>query len=239
MEEEKTFYEHLEELRKRIIKSLLAIVLASILAYFFKKELFNLLVKPLGHELVLLSPAEAFTTLIKLSIIAGIILSFPYVIYHMWAFISTLFEKEKRKKIINYVILSLILFYGAIIFCYFIILPASLNLLINFGGLPLLPTITFSNYINFSLLLLLSFGVIFQFPLVLLALIELGIISIEELAKKRIYVILVIFVVAAIITPTPDAINQIFIAFALIILFEVTLVIARFKKNSSNKKTRL
>src|SRR3989338_11621083 len=86
--EEKTFYEHLDELRKRIIKSLIAILLGSILAYLLKNQLFNLLIKPYGKDLVFLSVTEAFANIIKLSFIAGIILSFPYIIYQLWEFIK-------------------------------------------------------------------------------------------------------------------------------------------------------
>src|SRR3989338_6167873 len=228
--EEKTFYEHLDELKKRIIKSLIAILLGSILAYLLKNQLFDLLIKPYGKDLVFLSVTEAFANIIKLSFIAGIILSFPYIIYQLWEFIASLFEKQKRKIILTYMIVSLLLFYGAIIFCYFVILPTAINFLVNFGGLPLVPAITFNNYLNFSLLMLLSFGVIFQFPLILAALIKLKLVSIKTLSKKIPYVIVLIFVIASIVTPTPDAFTMILLALPMILLFEITLLIARLTR---------
>ena len=230
VDEEKDFINHLDELRKRLISSFIAIAFCSVLAYIFREKIFEILVKPLNQALVFLSPAEAFVTIIKLSIIIGIIMAFPYIIYQIWAFISVIFDKTKKLYVIKYILISLILFYGAITFCYIVVIPIALKFLINVGNLPLIPAITLNNYVNFVMYTLLIFGIIFQFPVILLALINLNIISRETLKKKRIYVILIIFIIAALITPTPDAVTQIILAVPMILLFEITLLIAKFKK---------
>jgi sec-independent protein translocase protein TatC len=226
--EKKNIYEHIDEVRKIVIKSLLAIGILSILAYVFKDRLLVLLTRSLDRELVFLLPTEPLVTLIKLSIIVGFILAFPYVLLQIWEFVMEIFNKKDRKKIVKYLFFSLVLFYGAIIFCYLFVLPIVVDFLINFGSPSLIPSLTFSNYLNFVTSLLLGFGLIFQMPLVLLALINLNIVSVDYLKKKRIYVILIVFIIASLLTP-PDGISLLLLALPLIILFEVTLLIARSK----------
>lgn len=231
MGKEKDIYEHLEEVRTRIIKSLFAVAIFSILAYIFKDELLAILTKPLARELIFLSPAEPLVALIKLSLIAGFIIAFPYVIYQFWKFVAEVFNKESRRKVVKYLFFSLVLFYGAIVFCYLMVLPIALNFLINFGDF-LVPSLTISNYLNFALYLLFSFGIVFQFPLILFALINLNILSIEMLKKQRRYIILIIFIFAAIITP-PDAMSLLLLALPMVLLFELTLLIARISIRSN------
>ena len=235
--EEKTFYEHIEEFRRIIIKSLLILMLFSIAAYFFSEEIIKILAKPLGRELVFLSPTEAFVGIIKISLIAGAFIAFPFIIHHIWKFISDIFTKDKKKSVSKYIIISIFLFYGAIIFCYFFVLPTTLKFLMNVGDVPLIPTITLNNYMDFTLYLLIAFGLIFQFPLILLALINLNIITVDMLRKKRRYFILGIFIVAAILTPTPDGISLLALALPIILLFEITIIIGSLKKKNNLEVT--
>ena len=228
MEEEKTFYEHIEDLRKAIIKSIIVVIILSIAAYFFKNEILEILVKPLGKELIFLSPSEAFVTLLRLSIITGAVVSFPYISYEAWKFISVAFNKESRGRVVKYALISLILFYGAIIACYLFLLPIVLKFLMNFGGNLLVPTLTAENYINFVVVLLISFGLIFQFPVVLMILLNLNLISVKTLTEKRAYFIVAIFIFAALLPP-PDAISQIAIALPMILFFEIVVLIAKIK----------
>lgn len=230
MKDEKTFLEHLEDIRKRVIKSLVAIAILSILAYIFKDKILYILTKPLNQSLIFISPTEPIVMLIKLSIITGVLLAFPYMLFQLWDFIAEVFTKEKKKSIIKYILISILLFYSAIIFCYFIVLPITIKFLIGFGNTILESSLTLQNYLNFALYLLFSFGIVFQFPLILTALIKLEITSVKSLAKKRPHIILIIFIIAAIISP-PDAFSQIILALPMILLFEITLIIARFKLN--------
>lgn len=225
--EEKTFYEHIDELRWRIIKSLIALALLSSIAYFFKAQIFNILIRPLNQSLVFLSPAEAFLTFFKLSIFTGLIIAFPYILYQTWAFLIEVFEERKKKGILGYIIASIVLFYSAIVFCYYIILPVTLKFFSNFGNEFLLPSISFQNYFNFVMYMLLAFGLVFQFPVILLGLINLGILSVDNLKNKRRYVIVIVFILAAILTPTPDGFTQTALALPVILLFEITLLVAR------------
>src|SRR3989338_3474688 len=110
-EENKTFLEHLGELRKIVIRSLIVILVLSVIAYFFKKEILSILTKPLKKDLVFLSPTEPLIVLINLSIVLGIILAFPYIIFQIWEFISIIFNKENKIRITKYILTSLLLFY--------------------------------------------------------------------------------------------------------------------------------
>ena len=193
-----------------------------------------LLTRPLKQSLVIISPTEAFIIIFKLSILSGVILAFPYIIYQIWGFLAELFNKQQRKTIIKYILSSVFLFYGAISFAYFIVLPMALDFLINFGNLPLIPSITLSNYVDFAAYLLIAFGLVFQFPIVLLVLIRLNIVSLDSLKKKRRYILVIIFIIAAITTPQPDAISQLLLAIPMIILFEITLLIAGLKEKNKN-----
>ncbi len=237
-EENKTFIEHLEELRKIVIRSLFAVLIFSILAFIFKKEVLKILIKPLGKELVFLSPTEPIIVLINLSIVLGVILAFPYIIFQIWEFISIIFNKENKIKITKYILTSLLLFYGAIIFCYFAILPAVIKLLTEFNGFPLTSSLTLENYVNFSIYLLLAFGIVFQFPIILFALISMNVISLEYIKTKRRYAILIIFIIAALL-PTVDAVSMILIALPMIILFELTLIIAKLKNIRKTSRASL
>lgn len=227
MEEEKSFYEHIEEIRKRLLSSVIAVIVFSVLVYYFREALVDILIRPLGRELVFLSLTEPFTSYIKISLISGIIISFPYVLYQVLKFISVSLSKENQKKILKYIFSSLILFYGSIVFCYFMVLPLVIDFLISFEG-SLVSSITFSNYLDFVILFLLGFGIMFQFPLVLLAVINLGLIRVETLKKNRAYIVVAILLISAILSP-PDAFSLILLAFPLIVLFELILLISRNK----------
>lgn len=237
-DEDKTFLEHIDELRRIVIKSIAMILISSVIAYYLKDKIVEILIRPLGKELVFLSPTEAFTTFLKLSLIAGIVISLPYIIYQILQFISVIFDRDIKNKIMLYVLFSLILFYGAMVFCYFAILPVALNFLINYPNIPIVPTITFSSYLDFAIFLLMSFGIAFQFPLIILFLINLGIVSIRELSRKRAFVILFIFIFAALITPSGDAVTMFLLAIPMIILFEITMLLARFKKTGEKNLIR-
>jgi len=217
--------EHLTELRRRLIISFGCIIFFSILAYFFSNELIYFFSRPVG-ELVFLSPAEAFLTYIKVSIIGGSIIALPVVFYQFWKFIlPALYQNEKK---FFYVILpsSIIMFYLGVVFGFVIVLPLGLRFLLGFSGDNLSQLISMRYYFSFMLTFLLPFGLIFELPLIINMLIKVGITSVSSLTKMRRYIIVIIFIFGAILTP-PDVITQLLLALPLIILFEGSLLIAR------------
>ncbi len=229
------FLEHLEELRGRIIKSLFSIILFSIAAYFFSERLIDFISKPIP-ELYFMSPTEAFAIRIKLSLIAGIILSVPLIFYHLWQFVVPgLFERE-IKLVVPVVLASTIFFLIGATFCFLLVLPLSIKFLLGFGTEKLKPMIKIGDYVSFVSYLILAFGAVFELPVIAYFLGKLGIITPETLKRGRRYAIVGMLVMSAFITP-PDMFSQLMLTGPLYFLYEVSIVVVRIvqKKKSEEK----
>ncbi len=222
---EMSIVEHLEELRNRLIKSIIAVVIAAFGAYFFSEELMEILTRPVG-ELVFLRPTEAFFTYIKISIFAGILVALPFLLYQFWSFVLPALHDNEKKYINLLLPISLFMFALGIAFGFAVVLPLGMRFLLNFGSPELSAMISISHYVSFLLTLLLPFGLIFQLPLVLNLMVKLGIIKIDTLTIFRKYIIILIFIISAILTP-PDIITQLFMAGPLILLYEGSILIAK------------
>ncbi len=223
---EMSIVEHLEELRNRLIKSIIAVVIAAFGAYFFSEELMEILTRPVG-ELVFLRPTEAFFTYIKISVFAGIIVALPFLLYQFWSFVLPALHDNEKKYINLLLPISLFMFALGIAFGFAVVLPLGMRFLLNFGSPELSAMISISHYVSFLLTLLLPFGLIFQLPLVLNLMVKLGIVKIDTLTMFRKYIIVLIFIISAILTP-PDIITQMFMAGPLILLYEGSILIAKF-----------
>jgi len=219
------FLDHLEELRGRIIKSLFCIILFSIGAYFFSERLLDFVTRPIP-EVYFMAPTEAFSTRIKISLIAGIIISVPVIFYHAWKFIVPgLFEKEV-KLIIPAVLSSTFFFLIGAAFCFLFVLPLSMKFLLGFGTEKLKPMIKIKEYISFVSYMILAFGAVFELPIISYFLGKIGIITPRTLIKGRRYAITAILVLAAVITP-PDVFSQFMLAGPLYFLYEVSIVVVK------------
>ncbi|MDP8259087.1 MAG: twin-arginine translocase subunit TatC [Candidatus Aadella gelida] len=221
---------HLEELRRRILWSLAAIVTMTIAAFFIGDRILEISkgpVKGLVDNLIFIGPAEAFTSYLKVTLLAGFIASFPVVLYHLWAFLSPAFDKRLKKRIALWIILALILFFTGIMFAYFLAIPASLKFLIGFGRDIAVPAITLGRYVSFFGALILVGGIIFEIPVAMGLLSDAGIISSSMLRKKRHYAALGIMIFAAVITPTQDIMNMLLFSLPMIALYEVGIFIAK------------
>ena len=228
------FLEHLEELRGRIIKSLVSIILFSIVAYFFSEKLIDFVSKPIP-ELYFMSPTEAFATRIKLSLIAGIIASVPVIFYHLWQFVVPgLFERE-IKMVIPVVLSSTIFFLIGATFCFLFVLPLSIKFLLGFGTEKLKPMIKIGDYISFVSYLILAFGAVFELPVICYFLGKIGLITPQTLTKGRRYAIVGMLVLASLITP-PDMFSQLMLAGPLYFLYEVSIVVVRIVQRRKNKE---
>ena len=226
------FLEHLEELRGRIIKSLVSIILFSIGAYFFSERLIDFISKPIP-ELYFMSPTEAFAIRIKLSLIAGMIASVPVIFYHLWQFVVPgLFERE-IKLVVPVVLASTIFFLIGATFCFLLVLPLSIKFLLGFGTEKLKPMIKIGDYVSFVSYLILAFGAVFELPVIAFFLGKLGIITPQTLIKGRRYAIVGMLILSALITP-PDLFSQLMLAGPLYFLYEVSIVVVRIvqKKKS-------
>ncbi|MFH1411911.1 MAG: twin-arginine translocase subunit TatC [Candidatus Omnitrophota bacterium] len=227
---------HLEELRKRILWCVGIIAAASCGAFFAGDRILAAAKKPiegLVDSIIFISPAEAFTAYLKVIILTGFVASFPVIIYHLWAFLSPAFEKKKRKRIIVWLVLALALFFAGITFSYSVAIPTALKFLIAFGKNIAVPAISLGKYISFFGALILAGGMIFEIPVVIGLLADVGMLRSSSLRKKRHIAVLAIMVVAAVITPTQDILNMLIFAVPMILLYEMGILIARIieKKN--------
>ncbi len=213
--------EHLDELRTRIIKSLLAIAFGSAVAYFFLDEITNWLTLPVG-KLYYMRPGEAFFTYLKIDIAAGFLIALPIIFYHAWKFFLPALTRDERAVMGVLVPASVTLFFVGMAFSFFLILPVALKFFMGFGeeSENLQSMFSFASYFEFVILFVLPFGFVFELPLVIIVLGKLGILTSEILGKYRRYVFFFAFVIGALVT-SPDVITQIAVAIPVILLYEV------------------
>ncbi|HDZ84412.1 MAG TPA: twin-arginine translocase subunit TatC, partial [Nitrospirae bacterium] len=182
-------------------------------------------------KLVFIAPAEAVWMHIKISFISAFIVSSPIIFYETWGFIAPGLLEKERKYAIPFVFTTTFLFLLGSLFCFIIVLPFAMNFLLTYKTENLQPMISVGNYIDFCLKFILSFGAIFELPVVIVFLTRMGIVTPETLAKNRKYSVLVAFILGAILTPTPDAFNQTLMAVPIIVLYEAGILASKiFKK---------
>jgi sec-independent protein translocase protein TatC len=231
-DEKQPFMSHLEELRKRLIACAIAVGAGFVLCYFFSETLFRILVLPLkevmpqGERLIFTNLPEMFLTYLKVAFIAGVMLTAPFIFYQLWMFIAPGLYQREKKFVFPFVIFSTILFVGGSLFGYFVVFPFGFKFFMGFSNeyVQALPSV--KQYFSFSTKLLFAFGVIFELPVVMFFLSKMGVVTPELLRKKRKYAILLAFVVAAILTP-PDVLTQIFMALPLVVLYEISIFVAK------------
>lgn len=226
---EMPFLDHLEELRWRILWSLLALVLCTIvsfaLVYYF--DVLDLLVRPIREayddpnlRLINLSPADPFFVTLRLAIYGGFILSFPIIAYQTWAFLSPALEKDEKKAVVPALYLGLLLFIAGVALAYFAALPVTLEFFKAFLTTSLEAQLEINATLGFIVKLLIAFGAVFELPIVILALSLMGLVTPEFLRSKRRHAIVLITVLASFITPGDAITLTIFLMFPLILLYE-------------------
>ena len=233
IEDEKIpFTSHLEELRKRLITSFVAIGVGAAASFAFKEKLFGILVLPLvkvmeeGDTLIFTGLPEAFFTYLKVALLSGIIVSSPVVLYQFWMFVAPGLYAKERRLMVPIVLLSSFFFIGGALFGYFVVFPWGFKFFLGFATETIRPMPSMKEYFAFSAKLLLAFGLVFEMPLVLTFMARLGIVSVPFLKKNRKYALLLFFVGAAILTP-PDVVTQIMMALPLMVLYELSIIGAR------------
>ena len=241
-DEKLPFTVHLEELRKRLITSFVAVGVGFVASYGFKEYLFQILVRPLtkvmeaGDTLIFTGLPEAFFTYLKVSFLSGLMLAAPVIIYQFWMFVAPgLYEKEKRL-LMPIVFLSTFFFLGGALFGYFIVFPWGFKFFLGFATETIRPLPSMKEYLGFSAKLLIAFGLVFELPLVITFLAKLGVVSVDFLKKNRKYAILLFFAGAAMLTP-PDVVTQIMMALPLMLLYEISIFGAKiFGKKKPEEK---
>jgi sec-independent protein translocase protein TatC len=238
------FTSHLEELRKRLIVSMVAVGIGMAICYSFKEKLFYILMRPLiralppGQKMIFTGLPEAFFVYLEVALIAGILVAMPVILYEAWLFVGPGLYPQERQFAAPMVILSTLFFAGGVLFAYFAVFPFAFQYLTSFETDFIRPLPAMREYLNLSSALLLAFGLIFELPLVLTMLARIGIVSAAFLRKQRKYAFLLAFIAAAILTPTPDVFNQCLMAIPIVILYEISIFGAKFfgKKKQEEKK---
>lgn len=223
-----TILEHLEELRRRIIISVVALVAGTVAAWFFSGQVLDFLTAG-GPKPVQTAVAEVFMVQIRLSLIMGLILAIPVIIFQVAGFVLP--ALETGEKVYLYVFLpgSVLLFALGVAFAYFGVLPFALKFFLGFGGDRFTPVISISSYIGFITGLIIPFGIVFELPMVVLILSKIGLVTPEFLSRQRKFAILIIFVIAAVMTP-PDVFSQVVMAGPMIVLYEISIWISRLAR---------
>jgi sec-independent protein translocase protein TatC len=233
---------HLEELRTRLVRSLVAVGLGMALCYYFREELMAVITRPLvavmpkGTHLVFTGLPEAFLNYLKISFFSALVLTAPYILYQLWKFISPGLYVSERKYVLPFVLSSTILFAGGVLFGYFLVLPPAFSFFMQFSTDFLRPMLSLREYLSFALKLLLVFGIVFEIPVVIFFLSRIGVVNPRMLSRQRKYAILLIFVIAAILTPTPDAFTQIMMALPMMVLYEAGILVARWGERRARRQ---
>ena len=222
-----TLVAHLTELRARLIKCLIAVALGSCVGYYFIDEIMHYLTLPAG-KLYYMQPSEAFFTYLKVAIAVGFLIALPVIFYQVWRFFLPALTRAERVVLGLIVPSSVLLFFVGLAFSFFLVLPAAVRFFIGFGNAELEALFSVDKYFDFVIWFVLPFGFVFELPLVMIILAKIGILSSRFLKKYQRLVIFLSFVVAAIITPTPDIFTQSMIALPMIALYEVGYLIVRY-----------
>lgn len=242
-ENEMTFLEHLEELRWRIIKALVGVIIGSILVGIFIDYLINdILFAPAKHtnpplSIINLKPYGQFVLYLEVIVIGGAIVSLPNIIYQLWRFIEPALKPEERKYISSIVIFTTLCFLIGVLFSYFLILPAALNFFATFGSVIIENKISADEYLSFIISLMLTSGLVFELPMISFFLSKIGILKPEFMRKYRRHAIVLILFIAAIATPGPDVTSQVLLAVPLVLLYEVSIIICKYSQKKTVNKT--
>jgi len=227
--------EHLRELRDRLLRSVVAVLVIFVGLYFFSGEMYMILVEPLNAllpdtengALIATGVASPFLVPLKLAFVMSALLAMPYILHQIWGFIAPALYKHERKLAVPLFVTSVILFYSGVSFVYFIVLPLVFGFFTGAGpeGINIMPDI--SNVLDFCLKMFFSFGIAFEIPIATFLLVRAGMVSVQSLAEKRPYIFVSCFVIGMLLTP-PDVISQSILALPMYALFELGLLMSRF-----------
>ena len=234
---EMSFLDHLEELRWRIIYSFIGLVVGAIIAWIFIDFLIEkVLLKPAIDNKIPLQNLEPFGQLflyMEVAIIAGIIISLPNIFYQFWKFLAPALRKKERKYIKSIVAFSTFCFLCGIAFAYYVMIPMAFKFAVQFGTTAIKNEFAINKYLSIIISIMIGAGIVFELPMVSFFLTKIGILKPEFMRKYRRHAIVVIFILAAVLTPGTDPVSQVILAVPLFLLYEVSILISKFalKKN--------
>ncbi len=243
VEKRLTLGEHLEELRSRVIRSLLCVAVGFTLCYAYIEELMDVVLRPYraamtsihstGTRPLALRPAEGFMNYLKIAFIGGLFLAGPLILYQMWKFISAGLYKTERRAVLAYLPLSIILFVVGCIFGYVYLVPTALEFLVAVGQKTIETHLTIGDYLDFFFLFTLLTGVSFELPMIMTFFAKIGMVTPQAYRRQWKAAILLAFVLAAILTPSPDPVTQTILAVPLYILYEGGILLSKWAQKKA------
>lgn len=241
MNTQDTFISHLIELRDRLLRAILAVIAVFLCLFYWAKDLYALLAKPLlaalpaGGQMIATDVVGVFLVPVKVAFLVAFVIALPYVLYQVWAFVAPGLYANEKRLVLPLVIASSVLFLVGMSFAYFLVFPMVFRFMASVAPEGVAWMTDIDKYLSFVLTTFIAFGVTFEVPVVVIVLVRVGIITIEKLKEIRPYVIVGAFVVGAIFTP-PDVISQVMLAVPLWLLYELGILLSRFVGRSSGEE---
>ncbi len=241
-----SFLEHLEELRRRIIYAIIAVAVAFLACWGYAERIYGIMQRPImealrhngmAEKLVYLNPTEPFNLYLKVAFLAGLFVASPFVLYQVWMFISPGLYRHERRYVLPFMFSTVFLFLAGGVFGYKIVYPAALDFLIGYGK-QFQPMITIGEYTDLFLTIIIGMGLIFELPILIFFLSLMGIVTAGWMWRNFRYSILVIFIIAAIVTPTTDIMNMCIFAAPMVALYAVSIGIAFLVHPTQRRKRR-
>ena len=229
-----SFFEHLKELRKRLLRAVLGIAVGMCAVGFFAERLFRWVMLPVlrslpqnQQQLHYTSYIEPFMVYLKVALYGGAFVAAPYVLWQVWLFIAPGLYKRERRIVVPFLASGTLLFYGGAAFCYFLVMPAAFPALAAIAGDDMRPILTMTEQLSLVLAMLLGFGIVFEVPVIIAFLSMVGLVSADFLSKYRRHAIVANVALAAVITPTGDPFNLALMAIPMILFYEIGILLAR------------
>ncbi len=232
-EDKQSVLEHLGELRKSILISVTAIFVAAMGCFYFNEFLLQVVTYPvrsIGQDLIVTGVTEAFFVKLQLSFLTGFVIAFPIVSWAVWRFVKPALYPHERRYIYILFPATLILFGGGVIFAYFVVLPLVLNFMVYIAGENLETMFKVDQYVSFVMAFIIPFGLTFELPVVTYFLTKLGVIKPQVLSRNRKYALLIIVILGGVLSPGPDPISQVLMAGPVYILYEASILVAKYTK---------
>jgi len=240
---EGTLISHLLELRDRLLRSLIAVGIAFLPCVLYSNDIFSFVAQPLlaklppGSNLIATGVMSPFTTPFKLSFFVALLAAMPYVIYQLWAFVAPGLYRHERRFAVPLLISSIVLFYVGIAFAYYFVFPVMFEFFARTTPKGVAMMTDINNYLDFALTMFFCFGLAFEVPVAVVLLVVMGLVPIEKLKKNRGYVLIGIFILAALLTP-PDAISQVSLAIPMYLLYEGGILMARLLTRNQSREAQ-
>jgi len=238
-----TFLEHLDELRKRLFYTFIVVIGAVIPAWFFSKPIYRIIAHPVtqflpeGKKLAFTSLTSPFMLYIKVSFLAAILATAPFIFFQLWMFIAPGLYQREKKHVIPFVFFTSFFFMAGAVFAYFVVFPFACNFFLGLGA-DFDPVITVDQYFSLALRVILGIALVFELPTLAFFLARIGLITAKMMIKYFKYAVLVVFIIAAIITPTPDMVTQSIIAIPMLALYGLSILIALMVGKSREKEKK-